>query len=371
MADKSCYIITMHCPLNYGAILQTYALQTHLQSLGLNVGVINYRPDYIVYDQSLMYVGDEHFKRNFVAKWAYRLFKAIPKIRRRRRFAIFAENELHLTSTYKTYEDIMAAGLDAEYFFCGSDQIWNVVSGAHKDPSYFLSFAPVGRKKISYAASGNLPLANEEVKEVTFSMINKLDCVSMREDSTIASIQPFIKKAIAHVCDPVFLLNGEDWRKLYKKYSSFKPSEKYVLVYPMANGGDNTMEQARKCANQMNLPLYRISASQRKDNRADKQFDVSPYDFLSLIDHAECVVTNSFHGTSFSIILQRQFWTCVAEGSNQRITSLLGKADLTNRLIVGNIKVDYTKQVNLKYALMNLYEYIFLSKNYIKNCINE
>lgn len=368
---KSAFIITMHCPLNYGAILQTYALQTHLQALELKVSVINYRPDYIVCDQSLMYIGDKQFKRNFVTKWAYRLFKAIPKIRRRRRFAIFAQNELRLTPTYKTYEDILAAGLDADYFFCGSDQIWNVVSGAHKDPSYFLSFAPAGRKTISYAASGNLPLANEEVKEVTFPMINKLDCVSMREDSTIASIQPFIKKAIVHVCDPVFLLTGGEWRKLYKKYSNFKPCEKYVLVYPMANGGENTMEQARKCANQMNLPLYSISASQRKDNRADKQFDVSPYDFLSLIDHAECVVTNSFHGTSFSIILQRQFWTCVAEGSNQRITSLLGKADLTNRLIVGNNKVDYIELVDLEHALMNLYDYICLSRNFIKNCINE
>ena len=54
----------MHCPLNYGAILQTYALQTHIESLGLKVGVIDYRPEYIVCDQSLMYVGGEQYKRN-------------------------------------------------------------------------------------------------------------------------------------------------------------------------------------------------------------------------------------------------------------------------------------------------------------------
>ena len=72
---KTAYIITMHCPLNYGAILQTYALQTYIESIGINVKIVNYRPDYIVCDQSLMYVGAEQFKRNFLLRWIYRLIK--------------------------------------------------------------------------------------------------------------------------------------------------------------------------------------------------------------------------------------------------------------------------------------------------------
>lgn len=360
----------MHCPLNYGAILQTYALQTYLEFLGLKVEVINYRPNYIIYDQSVMYVG-EQYRKNILTKWAYRIIKAPSKIGRRRKFAMFAKNELHLTSKYETYESLQKAGLDADYFFCGSDQIWNAVSGSHKDLAYFLEFVPNGRIKISYAASGNLPLSNSEVKNITFPMINKIDCISMREDSTIADIQPFIEKPISHVCDPVFLLKGEKWRKLYKLYSTFKPTEKYVLVYPIGNGIESTIIQATNCARQLNFPLYMISASNRRDNRIDKQFNVNPYDFLALIDNAECIVTNSFHGTSFSIILEKQFWACAAEGANQRITSLLGKADLLERLIIENCSIDYSIQAPLNYALMNLDEYIGHSKSFIQNCINE
>lgn len=122
----------------------------------------------------------------------------------------------------------MQCRIGSRLFFCGSDQIWNVVSGAHKDPSYFLGFVPYNDKKISYAASGNLPLT-EEVKKVTFPMINNIGHISMREDSTIASIQPYIKKPITHVCDPVFLLDGDDWRKLYRKHSRFTLTENIFL----------------------------------------------------------------------------------------------------------------------------------------------
>lgn len=367
---RSACIITMHCPLNYGAILQTYALQTYLESLGLNVRVIDYRPKYVVCDQHLMYVGSEKYKNNFISRWAYRFLKAPSKIARIRKFGRFAKNELHLTPVYETYEEISEAHLNADFFFCGSDQIWNIVSGSHKDPSYFLDFVPAGKKRISYAASGNLPVS-DEVRNITFPMINKIDCISMREDSTIATIQPFINKPIVHVCDPVFLLKDDDWRELYKKHSSFKPTEKYVLVYPMGNGEENTMDHAFKCAKQMNLPLYRISASIRKDGRVDKQFNVTPYDFLVLIDNAECIVTNSFHGTSFSVILQKQFWTCVAEGSNQRIASILSKAGLLKRMIDKNRIIDYSEKCNFDQAAQKLKEHISRSKTFIQSSINE
>lgn len=367
---KSAYIITMHCPLNYGAILQTYALQTYLESLGLKTGIVNYRPEYIVCDQSLMYVGGELYKRNFLTRWVYRLIKTPSKLGRRRNFVMFAKNELHLTTEYKTYEEIQKARLDADYFFCGSDQIWNVVSDAHKDPSYFLDFVPDGIKRISYAASGNLPIT-DEVKNITFPMINRIDCISMRENSTIASIQPFVEKSITHVCDPVFLLSREYWRQLYKKHSSFKPKEKYVLAYPMGNGAEATMDKAYQVAKELNLPLYKISVSQRKDPRIEKQFNINPYNFLALIDNAECIVTNSFHGTSFSIILGKQFWTCVAEGSNQRITSLLSKAGLVERLIVENAHTSFSTPVDFNHALNSLRHYISQSKEFIKSSINE
>lgn len=365
---KSAYIITMHCPLNYGAILQTYALQTYLESLDIETKVIDYRPHYIIHNQSLMYVGNQRFKKSFFMRWAYRIVKAPTKYKRIKAFERFAKNELHLTSTYFTYNDIKSANLDAEVFICGSDQIWNVISGAHKDPAYFLGFVPDHRKKISYAASGNIPLT-DEVKTTTIKMINRIDHISMRENSTITTIQPYVKNPITHVCDPVFLLRDNDWRTLYKKHSTFQPKEKYVLVYPMGNGIETTIKNAILLANQLHLPVYKISASQRKDTQISKRFNINPYDFLALLDNAEAVVTNSFHGISFSIIFKKQFWACVAEGSNQRISSLLNKAGIPDRLLIDDRTPDITSFIDYKLTNNSLKTYITQSKNFIQDSV--
>lgn len=360
----------MHCPLNYGAILQTYALQKYLESLELKVKVIDYRPEYIVCDQNLLYVGDERLDKLFLTRWAYRILKAPTKIKRINAFRLFSRNELNLTPTYYTYKELVNAKFEADMFFCGSDQIWNTISGSYKDPSYFLEFVPIGKKKISYAASGNLPIS-DEVINITFPMINRLDSISMREDSTIAAIQPYIGKKIAHVCDPVLLLDVEDWRSLYKRHSTFKTNKKYILVYPMGSGVEQTMNRAHQIAKQLKLPLYNISASQRRDYRVDKRFNVNPYDFLALVDQAECVVTNSFHGTVFSIIFSKNFWTCIAKGTNQRITSLLDKADLNDRLLDDDMQLDFSSASLPQVNACKFNKFINQSKIFINNSIYE
>lgn len=366
--SKTAFIITMHCPLNYGAILQTYALQTYIESLGIKVRVIDYRPEYIVDDQSYMYVGDVRFKRLAILRWAYRLSKAPSKFKRIKAFKLFSNNELHLTPTFHTFAEIKAANLIGDFFICGSDQIWNVVSGAYKDPSYFLGFVPDNIKKISYAASGNLPITNE-TKDITIPMINRIDCISMREESTIETIQPYVNKAISHVCDPVFLLSSESWRMLYKGHSRLRLKGKYVLAYPMGNGVDKVIQKAIRIANHLNLPVYLLSASQRRDSRITKQFNVNPYDFLSLIDNAEVIVTNSFHGTSFSIIFKKQFWTTVAEGSNQRITSLLAKAGLQDRLLIDDCLPDLDSVIDYNNKLNVLQGFIHQSKDFVHSSL--
>lgn len=359
----------MHCPLNYGAVLQTYGLKTYLSSQGLDTNVIDYNPHYIVYDQSLMYVGDPRFKSNFLTKWIYRFVKYPAKVSRIKKFARFKAQELNLTSRYETYEEIKAANLQADFFFCGSDQIWNTVSGAHKDPAFFLQFVEVRSKRNSYAASGNLPLDNVDVKNITIPMINELNHISMREDVTIASIQPYVNKEITHVCDPVFLLDSAAWRELYNKASKFVKKEKYVLIYPMGNGVETVIQKGYELAKHLNLPLYCISATQRKDQRISKTLNVDPYTFLSLIDNADYFVTNSFHGTSFGIIFQKKFWSCSAEGSNQRITSILSKAKLVDRQIKSDSQIDPNQVIDWIGVNESLSQFINQSKLYINSVI--
>lgn len=367
---KTASIITMHCPLNYGAVLQTFGLQAYLGNHGLLVNIIDYNPYYIVNDQDWKYIGDNRFKKNFITRWVYILIKAPHKIIRKKSFSDFMRNEFNLTKRYETFQDIVDDNLDADYFFCGSDQIWNTASGAHLDPAYFLQFVSDERKRNSYAASGNLPLT-DEVINITFPMINQLHNISMREDVTIASIQPYINKVIIHVCDPVFLLEAEHWKTLAQNGPSFsKHANSYVLIYPMGNGGDLVVNKGRELADKLKLPLYCITASQRKDSRIDKIFNADPYTFLHLFENAKAVVTNSFHGTAFSIIFEKDFWSCAAIGSNQRITSLLSKCGLEDR-IISEFESPSKKTINYRSVKDKLNVFIDSSKAYINGIINE
>lgn len=361
----------MHCPLNHGAVLQTYALQHYIESLGVMTKVIDYNPNYIVYDQSYLHVGDPRLKKNILLRWIYRIIKFPSKYRRRKNFDNFKSRELHLTSRYTSYEEIDKAKLSADFFVCGSDQIWNSFNGSHKDPAYFLQFVEDRSKRNSYAASGNLPLDNNEVKTITLPMINEFNHISMREDVTITSIQPYVDKKITHVCDPVFLLDETTWRDLYKKGSKFVKSEKYVLVYPMGNGVETVIQKGYELANQLNLPMYCITASQRKDKRVTKMLNVDPYTFLSLIDNADYFVTNSFHGTSFGIIFQKKFWTCSAVGSNQRITSILSKVNLVERQICSDSLINADQDVDWTLVEECLSKFKTQSMQYISSLLTD
>lgn len=370
---KTAAIITMHCPLNYGAVLQTYALQRTLEDMKLSVSVIDYNPYYIVYDQSLMFTGDGSFSHNIFTRWAYRIIKGPVKFRRKRLFDNFRRKELHLTARYENYQQIVDAKIKADFFFCGSDQIWNSINESCKDPAYFLSFVADKSKRNSYAASGNLnPPYTVDVKKHTIPMINELSRVSMREDVTIANIQPYINKKIEHVCDPVFLLKADEWLKLANKATSFEKNCPFVLIYPMGGGVENVIQKGFELAKKVNLPLYCITASQRRDKRINKFFNVSPYTFIKLVNQCDYLVTNSFHGTAFGIIFEKRFWSCVAEGANQRLSSLLDLCGLSSRMISSDFVfhdcescIDYTKSRN------KLNDFILKSKNYLLSIVDQ
>lgn len=367
---KKASIITMHCPLNYGAVLQTYAFQTFLESKGLEVSVINYTPQYIVHNQSLMYVGDEKFRRNIFTRWLYRIYKAPSKYGRKKKFNNFRGKELHLTRRFETYEEMVSAHLDADVFFCGSDQIWNSINESCKDPAYFLGFVGDKSKRNSYAASGNMHLPlSDDVLKYSIPMINSLNNISMREASTIANIQPYINKTIVHVCDPVFLLNETQWRELAFHGKPFKKRQPYVLIYPMGRGIEIVVKKGFEKASSLGMPLYCITSSQRKDSRISKYFNTDPYTFLQLIINADYLITNSFHGTAFSIIFKKQFLTCVAEGSNQRLTSILEMCGLGDRQISAG--TDTSRFSNIEYDSVHgkLDEFVLQSKEYINNII--
>lgn len=367
MTIKKVAIITMHCPLNYGAVLQTYALQTYIESLGHSVEIIDYKPDFIVKNQSLTYVPDE-YASNLVKKIAYIVFKLRKKYLRKSTFVTFAKHYLRLTShTYQDDLDNAQAELNADKYICGSDQIWGYTNNAYKDSAYFLGFVDDSKKCIAYAPSGKVPdpIPSDYIQKA-IPYIQRLNNISVREKKLKERLQPYIYQEIHHVADPVFLLEANVWTQLSKDSGIKSP---YLLLY-IVGSPDLALSVANNMSKKLGgVPIVLISASSRKLKGVTRKILASPNQFIDLFQKASFVVTNSFHGTAFSIIYRRPFYVCQTNIGNERIESILEICNIKNALVTdaNNLKEWSYDSFNQE----DLDNYIKYSKDYLISSIGK
>lgn len=366
-------IITLHSPLNYGAALQAYALKTYLTTLGHHAELIDYRPEYISEKQNLTYVGNSSVGNNLLKKWAYVLVKLPSRLKIKCNFKKFRTRELLNAKQlkYQTLEELMKNPPHADIFFSGSDQIWNTKKENGWDDAFFLSFVKEG-KKCSYAASMAKSSVLTQKEEQRFKQLLKdFDKISVREENAKNILQPLINKEIHWVMDPVFLLPESHWEMMADKAEKKITGQNYILIYPMGNGA-NVISVAQKLSRETGFPIYSISKTIRSQG-VTRQFNgYTPYEFLHLIQGAQYVVTNSFHGTSFSIIFKKNFWACSIGNTSSRITSLLQSLDLTHRFLSGVEQIgSYTESIDYNGSYKKMEERLLHSKSYIDSCINE
>jgi hypothetical protein len=325
MRKLKSYTITCHRPLNYGAVLQSYALNTKLIELGIDAKVIDYNPSY--YTKS---------NKSFVIKIARQLFRLPDWVYGKFKFGNFIIKHIPLSD--RKYNNISQLYSDvpiADIYFAGSDQIWNceeLLNGL--DDSFFLAFAPEKAKKISYAASLAMPNIPESQINRYKKLIGDFHAVSIREKDGVEIVKNIgIEKAV-NVLDPVFLLDSFSWDKLVIG-SKFEPNEKYILVYGFKRQ-KNLYKYARKLSKNLGLKVYAINTNiEDYFLDVDKYFwNSSPETFVKLIKNAESVVTNSFHGLSFSIIYNKPFHFFTRPGkANSRMMNLLSDLNLSERII--------------------------------------
>lgn len=312
-------ILTLHRSINYGAVLQAYALQTALNSLkDVDAYLLDYNP-------YRLYHG-----RNFIKSFIR------TNSRINRCFVSFRKQYLRSLQYNLKKRDLKSISKEYDILIAGSDQVWNM-NILRKDSSYLLDFAMQGVKKFSYAAS----IGPEDLVETEFqNLLSKLEdfsTISLREPHWIPRIQSVLsKKNVRCDIDPVFLLNADQWRAIARK-----PVRKpYVLFFTLniKKQDVKTGHFAKRLAESQKIDAVYLSNNNRWYRFLNMKHlgILNPLEFIGTIDNAEYVITNSFHGTAFSIILHKPFFVDIPSGSWYplgRIRNLLELTGLTDRVI--------------------------------------
>lgn len=330
--SKKVGIITQHRVVNYGSVLQTYALQEKIKELGYVCEVIDYYPERFTPLGMLKRIknkGDK-FKKSFLIRTAARVIIIPSYAIRFNMFFKFLNNRIDMTSkTYKTEKELEEENFGYDIYCTGSDQVWNYGWNEKIEYPYYLAFAPDSARKISYAASfGKSKLEHEEIGE-TRKLLKRYDKISLRELSGVKIVDELGIEGSVNVLDPTLLLTGEDWRKISSdKYTD----DKYILIYNL-NRNPRIDSYAKELSGKTGLEVRYLSYQLHEFYKNGKMF-CNPHveDFLALIDGAQYVVTDSFHATAFSLNFNKEFIIVYPGKYSTRLQSILEILNLTNRV---------------------------------------
>lgn len=338
---------------NYGSLLQNYALQTFLRSLGFETFLI--RADIPLGCSRFGYYKLLLQKDGFISLVCYfksRLFsKIVGKIlsenknNDKRKFSDFVDINLHPSKIFRSLSELESDCPIADIYIAGSDQVWNTYGENYSTVSeqikaYLLSFATDSARKISCGASFGKSVLDLEFESLFKQKLSEFDFISCREKSGVEICKKLGFENAVQQPDPTMLLSSEEYKKIAGK--SLVPKNPYILLYLLGNDTDFSVRKLKKIAKERNLDVVYVSANEMKKVNFHKKIYPTVNEWLGLYENASAVVTNSFHGTVFSIIFNKPFLSVHQSGKfesqNTRIDSLLEDFGLKNRVFSGDFE---------------------------------
>lgn len=356
---KKIGIITCGLEPNYGACLQALATQHVITEFGYEAELMNYS----FMDEKCYSPFRQKSLRSFISSILfYSLRKSLHKA-----FAKFRDlNMKYSTNALHTPEDFRNVCSEYDAFLVGSDQVWNPDLGIDTDIT-LLRFYEEGPKRLSYASSFGVASIDEQLQPIYRDALDKFSYISTRETTGKQIVKSLTGRDSVVSLDPTMLLTATDWKQ-YEQDSGI--NEPYVLIYDMRHS-PMVMETAKKLAEQKKCKVLAMSRIVIRDKKIRTLRSVSPGQFLSLIKNAEAVVTDSFHGTIFSITYQKEFYSyCSRQGIKigSRITNILSSLGLDNRLIHDNTELAFSS-VNYDDVMPRLDQMRTVSVNYLKKIL--
>ncbi|WP_139176295.1 polysaccharide pyruvyl transferase family protein [Butyrivibrio sp. ob235] len=346
---KKAIIITRHAISNYGSLLQSIATERVFENKGYECEILDYIRKDEYKSNSLLTAGKtkKYVKRCPPLLFAYYIARYKEYLIASKRFDDMRKKWLKTTALYHTLDNVP----DADVYVSGSDQVWGPLLGNEYDWNYFLKFVSDDVKKIAFASSFGKMAIEKDVKEVMVKLFLRYDYISVREKQAVDFLKSTGIEA-KQILDPTLFLSGDEWRDMVG--SEKKSSKgKYVLVYQIHRNKDLCI-YAEKVAEKLDLPLIRVSAMKHQKNWGGK-FVLAPdlKDFIEYIDNATYIVTDSFHGTAFSINLNTPFTTLMPRtGTSSRNVSLLELVGLTSQ-IAQNVNDLHMLDCEIDFTLCN------------------
>lgn len=333
-------ILTFHDALNYGAVLQAYALSEKYRELGADTKVINYVCKQIKKSSDYKcIIKSRSFPKGLVV--------AIFRSNLITKFAKFKKKYLPLTEQIVSRELLSQISSRFNIIVTGSDQVWNdnLTDG---DSTFLLDIENYKGEKYSYAASFGYDRLPESLIERYRMFLSKYSAISVREKSAENIVIKQLCLSCRQNIDPTLLIKAEDWLKI-AKFNKHKKGFVFLYLVPIQ---EEVIEYAKKFAYSKGLQLILGNRTLRfpKIKHAGAY---APDEFIGYIHDADYVITNSFHGTAFSIIFKKKFTIFLnnPRGYNIRSRDLLAKCGIVNedykcKTFVSN-KIDWKKVDNI------------------------
>lgn len=357
-------ILTFHKALNMGAALQASALLCYVQELGYDAEIIDFLPNNEIPNNSLVYKMLRYIKHLFFYK-NYRIGKC-----KCDNFKKFYKNNYRLSkNTYYGDIDMLTAKGVYDILISGSDQILNTTLTGNSY-SYYMTFDNTATK-VSYASSlGRINISEKEVQLIK-EELPKFSSLSFREKSASETVKALTGLEGEVVLDPVFLMDSNYWSQKCNEH--LQVPEKYILVYTMENsqGLKTVVEEIRK---EFKLPILLINGSGTKiDVEGIEDKTCGPCEFLRYFRDAELIITNSFHGTAFSLIFDKKLVCIEHSKRNIRLENLLICVDKSNCQVSAECKTINLGTSIIDAALLkdNLVPKIEKSKQYLKKALEK
>ncbi len=334
-------ILTYHNAINYGAVLQAYALQQVVKKLGVECEIIDYSCPAVEKQYRRRKISDHAHWKVYVMDFlsGHRLD------RKKESFEKFCKQNLSLSTKVDV---IVGESLeDYDAIIVGSDQVFNP-KNTEGDSTYLLDFQ-CSAKKIAYAASiGNnefLELWKTRYNVDYENLLKKFYSLSFREEDASIFVSNLLKDSYETVLDPVLLAGFELWKDF-----QVDMNEEYIFVYNLGNI-PLLVECVQAMHNETGLKVYAVNKDIKGDfllRGFENVSSLSPADFLKMLSGAKYVITDSFHGTAFSVLYHKNFSSVInphKNNTNSRIVNLLKKLQLEERIVSNAESFQYQSSI--------------------------